>query len=154
MDNATMISLGKVGAFAAMTISAIGSGFGAGAAASSAVGAWKKCYLQKRPAPFQLAVFVGAPLTQTIYGFILLTLASKSAEANPGAWAFLLGLGLLSGLAMGISAWMQGVAAAGCCDAFAEANEGFTNNLMVLGIIETVALLTMVFSILALPKAA
>ncbi|MBN1296996.1 V-type ATP synthase subunit K, partial [bacterium] len=51
------------------------------------------------------------------------------------------------GLAMGVSAWMQGRAAAGACDSFAETGKGFTNDLMVLGIIETTALFVMAFLI-------
>ena len=45
------------GGFAAMALSAIGSAYGAGRACSSAIGAWKKCYAQNKPAPFQLLVF-------------------------------------------------------------------------------------------------
>ena len=48
---------------------------------------------------------------------------------------------------MGVSAWMQGKAAAGSCDAFAETEKGFTNYLMALGIIETVAIFIMAFAI-------
>jgi len=35
------------------------------------IGAWKKCFAQNKNAPFILTVFVGAPLSQTIYGMIL-----------------------------------------------------------------------------------
>jgi V/A-type H+-transporting ATPase subunit K len=44
----------------------------------------------------------------------------------------------------------MGMIAAKCCDAFADTNKGFTNNLMILGIIETVALFVMVFGIVLL----
>lgn len=37
----------------------------------AAIGAWKRAYLQNKAAPFSLVAFVGAPLTQTIYGMIL-----------------------------------------------------------------------------------
>ena len=68
-------------ATAAIGFSAIGSAYGAGAAACSAVGAWKKCYMQNKPAPFQLLIFAGAPLSQTIYGMILMFIIM-------GTWAF------------------------------------------------------------------
>ena len=51
---------------------------------------------------------------------------------------------------LGFSAWYMGMIAAKCCDAFADTNKGFTNNLMILGIIETVALFVMVFGIVLL----
>ena len=45
---------------------------GIGAAGQAAIGAWKRCYMNNKPAPFILTVFAGAPLTQTIYGFLLM----------------------------------------------------------------------------------
>jgi len=148
-------ALALTGGISAMSLAAFGSALGTGAAGASAIGAWKKCYVQKKPAPFQLAVFVGAPLSQTIYGLILMLIIQQQAAGMVGAEAtlpqwrsifFLVG-GLVAGLAMGASAWMQGRAGAGACDSFAETGEGFTNNLLVLGVIETVALFAMVFMI-------
>ena len=52
------------GAVACLGLSATGSAFGTGFAASSAVGAWKKCYAANKPAPFILLGLVGAPITQ------------------------------------------------------------------------------------------
>ena len=49
-----------------MGIAAIGSAIGIGIAGQSAIGAWKKCYMSNKAAPFILTVFAGAPLTQTI----------------------------------------------------------------------------------------
>ncbi len=134
------------GAFAAISLAALGSALGTGAAGSAAVGAWKKCYAQNKPAPFQLAVFAGAPLSQTIYGMIIMFLALKSFQ-DPNQWPFYLIIGTISGIAMGASAWMQGKAAAGSCDALADTGKGFTNYLMALGIIETVAIFVMAFGI-------
>jgi V/A-type H+-transporting ATPase subunit K len=51
---------------------------------------------------------------------------------------------------MGVSAWYQGKAGAGACDSFAETGKGFANNLTVLGVVETVAIFAMVFSLLIL----
>lgn len=72
MDAMTMAALGKIGGAAALTLAAVGSGMGAGTAGMAAVGAWKKCYVQDKPAPFLLLIFIGAPLSQTIYGMILM----------------------------------------------------------------------------------
>ena len=152
MDATLMTSLSMAGAYAAVAFAAMGSGLGAGAAGTAAVGAWKKCYAANRPAPIQLAVFAGAPLTQTIYGMILMFLINGKVR-NPALaaqWPLFMLIGIAGGIAMGISAWKQGVAGAGACDAFSETGKGFTNYLMALGIIETVAIFTMAFAIILL----
>jgi V/A-type H+-transporting ATPase subunit K len=137
------MNFGLIGIGAALAFAAIGSALGAGSAGMAAVGAWKKCFVQNKPAPFMLVAFVGAPLTQTIYGFILMnTLASAAEGTDP---ALLLGAGVLGGIAMGFSAWFQGKAGAVASDALAETGKGFGNYLMVLGLVETVALFVMVF---------
>ena len=57
----------------------------------------------------------------------------------------LLAAGIFGWLAMGSSAMMQGKAGASAADALAETGKGFTNYIMVVGLIETVALFAMVF---------
>ena len=140
-------SLGKLGGASALAFSAIGSAMGTGAAGQAAVGAWKKCYAQNKMAPFMLVAFIGAPLTQTIYGMIVMNTIVKAATAESVAmYHNLLVGGLVEGIAMGMSAWMQGKAAAGASDALAETGKGFVNYLMALGMIETVALFVMAFA--------
>ena len=146
--------LGIAGAVMALALSAVGSALGTGIAGSAAVGAWKKCYALGKPAPFLLLSFVGAPLTQTLYGMILMfvivaRVTSKTAETTASGLGLLL-LGLFAGLAIGASAWLQGKAAAASADAQAETGQGFTNYLAVLGIVETVAIFVMVFALIAI----
>ncbi len=132
-----------IGIGATMALSAVGSGIGAGVAGMAAIGAWKKCFALNKPAPFMLVAFVGAPLTQTVYGFILMNaLRAAIGKLDPG---LILGIGIFGGLAMGVSAWYQGKAGACAADAFAETGKGFGNYIMVIGLIETVALFIMVF---------
>ena len=135
---------GLVGIGGAIAFAAIGSAVGTGTAGMAAVGAWKKCFVQNRPAPFILVAVVGFPLSQTIYGYLLM---NRLAEAfNLGADAgYLLGAGILGGVAIGMSAWYQGRAAAAASDAMGETGKGTGNYIFVLGIIETVALFVMVF---------
>jgi V/A-type H+-transporting ATPase subunit K len=137
-------SLGKIGAAAALALAAVGSALGTGAAGCAAVGAWKKCYAQSKAAPFILIAFVGAPLSQTIYGMILMRNIARAAETQ-ASFPALIAAGVLGGIAMGVSAWMQGRAGAGASDALADTGQGFGNYLMALGVIETVALFVMVF---------
>ena len=73
-------------------------------------------------------------------------------EALRRNFAEFLLVGVIGGIAMGISAVWQGIAGAAACDAFAENGKGFTNQLMVLGIVETVAIFVMAFAIVLLGK--
>lgn len=143
------LSLGVFSAVLALSIAAIGSVLGTGTAGAAAIGAWKKCYAQNKPAPFMLLTFVGMPISQTIYGMILMFYMVGRAEAGM-PWQSLASVGGVAGLAIGMSAWLQGRAGAGAADAQAETGEGFTNYLAALGIIETVAIFTMVFAMIAL----
>jgi V/A-type H+-transporting ATPase subunit K len=143
------MNIGLIGMAAALGLSALGSGLGTGAAALAAVGGWKKCYTEGKPAPFIMVAFSGAPLTQTIYGFLLMNFISAAALAGKDP-AMLFGAGVFGGLAIGLSAWMQGKAAAAASDALAETGKGTANYFIVIGIIETVALFTLVFLLLLL----
>ncbi|MFA5069264.1 MAG: V-type ATP synthase subunit K [Candidatus Omnitrophota bacterium] len=135
-----------------LALAAVGSALGTGAAGMAAIGAWKKAYAQNKLAPFILIAFVGAPLSQTIYGFILKN-QIQSAGLPAESYMFQILLGAAAGLALGCSAWMQGKAGACASDALAETGKGFGNYIMVLGVIETVALFVMVFTMTALPRA-
>lgn len=148
MDTNLLVQFKDLGIAAALAFAAMGSAMGAGAAGMAAVGSWKKCFAQNKNAPFILTVFVGAPLSQTIYGMIVMNALLGLAKEDQYMW----GAGILCGIAMGLSAWMQGKAGAAASDAMAETGKGFGNYLMVLGIIETVALFVMVFTLMAAGK--
>ena len=128
------MNLGMLGAGVVMGLAAIGSAFGIGIAGQGAIGAWKRCYVNNKPAPFILTVFAGAPLTRSIL----------NSGKNP---LFLLGLGVAAGLAMGASAVAQGQAGAAGSDALGETGKGFASYIMVVGLCETVALFVMAFGI-------
>ena len=140
------MDLGILATALCMGIAAIGSVIGIGIAGQASIGAWKKCYMVNKVAPFILTVFAGAPLTQTIYGFLLMQ-QMKSSSADP---AFLLGLGVSAGVAMALSAIAQGKAGASGADALAETGKGFSQYITVVGLCETVALFALVFSMVAL----
>ncbi len=144
----TQEMLGAFGYVAALTLPAIGSLLGTNAAGMAALGAWKKCFLENRPAPFLLVAFVGAPLSQTIYGLILMNAVRAAPEGVAPLTRFT--IGLCGGLILGASAWVQGRAGALAADAHAASGKGFGNFIIVIGVIETVALMTMVFFMTAL----
>ncbi|MGI5923126.1 MAG: V-type ATP synthase subunit K [Lentisphaerae bacterium] len=149
MLTSTQIALQQIGAFCAIGFAALGSTYGCGVAAASAIGAWKKCYLQGKMAPFQLSILAGVAMSQTIYGLILM-LIINGKTSDPTCWPTCLAIGLFAGILLGISSVFQGRAAAGACDAFAETGQGFVNYLIALGVIETIAIFVMAFAILLL----
>lgn len=136
------MNLGMIGVACIMGISAIGSAIGAGIAGQAAIGAWKRNYLANKPASFLLMAFAAAPLTQTIYGFILMG-AMKSSAADD---LIKLGIGFASGIAICMSAIAQGKASAASCDAYGETGKGFAQYITIVGLCETVALFVMAFT--------
>ena len=76
------MDIGFIGVAAAFALAAIGSALGVGAAGQSAVGAWKRCYAENKPAPFVFIIYISAPITQTFYGYILMGTIRDTA-ANP-----------------------------------------------------------------------
>lgn len=150
MDPVLMAALGRAGGATVLGLAALGSALGTGVAGMAAVGAWKRAYAQNKAAPFILITFVGAPLSQTIYGMILMNsvvrgVSGALASQTTVAWPAMLGLGLFGGLAMGASAFMQGRVGAAASDALGETGQGFGNYLMAIGVVETVAIFVLVF---------
>ena len=146
MDVELVKALAKAGGYAAVALAAVGSATGAGIAGQAAIAAWKRCYAQNKPAPFLLVAMAGAPLSQTIYGMILMMLLN----GGNGNGIFYMLMGICAGFGLMASAIFQGKAAAAGCDAFGETGKGFTNYLTVVGIVETVALFVLVFGIIVL----
>lgn len=147
MEPTGMIAQFKdLGAILVLTLAAVGSGWGAGVAGMAAIGAWKKNFTQNKPAAFMLVVFVAAPLTQTVYGMIVMRRLMEIANKGFFLWS----IGAFAGLAIGLSALWQGKCAAVACDAMGETGKGFGNYLVVLGMTETVALLVMAFTLMLL----
>lgn len=139
-----------IGMACALGLSAVGSAFGAGYAAMASVGAWKKCYANGKPASFLMVAFSGAPLTQTIYGFLLMNFITSAFENGTATPMLCMAVGIFAGLAIGLSAFFQGKVAAASADALGETGKGAANYFIVIGIVETVALFTLVFSLLLL----
>ena len=146
MDAQLTKDLATVGCYAAIGFSAVGSVLGSCIAGSAAIGAWKKCYLQNKPAQFLMLTFAGAPLAQTIYGLILMIVMKGKLDSQPGVVIML--AGVFAGLVIGFSALYQGKCGASACDAYGETGKGFANYLMIIGIIETVAIFAMVAGLL------
>jgi len=148
MDTNLLTQFKDLGIASSLAFAAMGSALGAGQAGMATIGAWKKSFAQNKMATFIMLAFVGAPLTQTIYGMIVMNALIDLAQKGQYMW----GIGIFSGIATGLSALYQGKAGASAADAMGETGKGFGNYLMVLGIIETVAIFVMVFSLMAIGK--
>ena len=146
MEQGLVMQFKDLGAILVLALSAVGSGCGAGVAGMAAIGAWKKNFAQNKAASFMLVVFVAAPLTQTVYGMIVMRQLMELVNKGQFLW----GIGAFSGLAIGLSAYWQGKCAACACDAMGETEKGFGYYLVVLGMTETVALLVMAFTLMLL----
>jgi len=141
--------IGELGIRGSFGLSVIGAFAGALVVGSATIGAWKKCIMQNKPASFILVAFAGQPLTNIIYGFI--TMNSLHTHAYSGgnlSEIQLLFLGLFAGIGIGGAAYVQCYNGACASEAYAETGQGFGNYMMVIGICETIALFTMVFTIL------
>jgi len=150
MESNVLMQFKDLGLGMVLALAAFGSAAGAGTAGMAAIGAWKKNFSQNKAASFMLVAFVGAPLTQTIYGMIVMNKMYELAAKGQYLW----GVGAFAGAAIGLSAYWQGKCAASACDAMGETNKGFGNYIVVLGMTETVALFVMAFILGMLGKLA
>ena len=148
---------GQLGLAMALGMGAVGSALGIGAAGRAAAGAWAKEAKAGKPLNFSYIILVGMPLSQTIYGFILMLVGMSGRvydpnilQANSGA---LLSIGIAGGLAELFSAWMQGLIGASACRALSEGEgKGLAFMIIAMGIVETVGLFGFVFLLLVMPK--
>ncbi len=148
--------LGQLSLALALGLGALGSAIGIGAAGRAAAGAWAKEAKAGKPLSFAYIILTGMPLTQTIYGFILmLTLRGKvyDPEILARSAGALLTIGIAGGLAELFSAWMQGLIGAAGCRALSEGEgKGLVFIIIAMGIAETVGLFGFAFLLLVMPR--
>ncbi len=141
--------VGLIGYGLVLGLGAVGSALGTAAAGQSASGCWEKEGRLDRPLKFTYLIFVSAPLTQTLYAFIIMNALKNAAElsALDGMQALvILGVGLGGGLAELFSAWGQGKVSAAACRALCNNDgKGFAFMLIAIGIVETTGLFAMIF---------
>jgi len=153
--------LGQLGFALPLGLGAIGSALGIGAAGSAAAGAWAKEAREGKGLNFKYIVLTGMPLSQTIYGFVLMIALLKGAlygedpAVNPAVDAgALFSIGLACGLGELFSAWMQGViGAAGIRSMVEGEGKPFIFSIIAMGIAETVGLFSCFFMFLMLRTA-
>ena len=138
--------LGLMGAGLAMGLSALGAAIAMGIAGSATIGAWKRCYKSNRPVPMTLLAFVGFPLTEVFYGYILMSQMLNPAIAVAANNGLLLSMGVGAGVTIGAVAVAEGYVGAAAADALSDTGKGFASYIAVVGVVETVALFAMVLS--------
>ena len=134
----------------------IGSALGINAAGHAAAGAWAREGREGKRPSFTYIIMVAAPLSQTIYGALLMLIGLRSPVYAAGAAAMnagaLLSISLTGATAEFISAWIQGKIGASYIRALHEnGGQGLAFMIVALGIIETVGLFSFVFLLMALP---
>jgi len=147
---------GQLGLALPLGLGALGSALGIGAAGRAAAGAWAKEAKAGKPLNFSYIILTGMPLSQTIYGFILMLVGLHGSVYNPEILSANAGalftIGLAGGLAEMFSAWTQGLIGAAGCRALSEGEgKGLVFIIIAMGIVETVGLFGFVFLLLVLP---
>jgi V/A-type H+-transporting ATPase subunit K len=140
---------GALGAGLVLGISGLGVAIGMGIAGTAAVGAAKRCYKANKPVPMMMLAFIGFPLTEVIYGFIIMG-AMMGVTITPENSGTLLGFGLGAGVTMAMVGIAEGWVGAAACDSLSDTGKGVGFYVPVLGVIETVALFVMVFTMMNL----
>lgn len=133
-----------VGPAFALALSAIGSSIGCGIAGMASHAVMSRVEEGH-------GKFIGmsaAPSSQTIYGFILMLLMSRAIQAGTLPPLSALGIGFASGMAIMISAIFQGMACATGIQASAKQPAIFGKCFAAIGILESFALFTFVFTLL------
>jgi len=137
----------------ALGIAGVGSAIGTGIAAMGAMGLWKQSIKDKKKLPALALAMVGMPLSQVIYGMIFMN-SLIGADLNPDSYMNQMIFALFVGIAIAASAIMQGRAGAAACSNLAvDDKQGAGMYIAAMGVIETVALLAMVFGMGGIPGA-
>lgn len=145
------MSLGLV-----LALSALGSALGIGIVGQAAAAAWSKEARAGRPLSFAYVILIGLPLSQTVYGAILMLIGLNErvydAEVMGRAAGALFGIALAGGVAELASAWVQGRIGAAAVRALSEGGgQGLAFMIIAMGIAETVGLFAFVFLLMVLP---
>jgi V/A-type H+-transporting ATPase subunit K len=148
--------LGQLSLGLVLGLSAFGSALGIGAVGQAAAGAWSGEARAGKPLSFTYVILIGLPLSQTIYGAVLMLIGLRARVYDPTVLGMsagaLLGISLAGGIAELASAWVQGRIGAAACRALYEGDgQGLAFMIIAMGIAETVGLFAFVFLLMVLP---
>jgi V/A-type H+-transporting ATPase subunit K len=146
MQEFIILTLEWAGMFAPMALAAIGSILGCARAGQTACGAM----LEVEGGYGRLVGASALPSSQTIYGIVVMygLLRDVTVEAAPG----LLGIGVLSGVALMMSAIKQGACCASAINASKSKPEVFGLALAPAAIVEGFAVFVFVFGLVVIGR--
>lgn len=142
MDNLNLLTLGWLGVFAPLALGSIGSMIGCSRGGQAAIGA----LLDTETGHGKYIGLSAMPSSQSIYGIIVsLTLGGLGVSAETAGALF--GIGVLTGIALLISAVQQGNAVAAAINSAKNKPEIFGISVAPAGIVEGFAVFVFVFAI-------
>ncbi len=149
--------LGEASTVMSLGMAALGSAVGIGIAGQAAAGAWAKEARAGRNLSFAYIILVGMPISQTLYAMIVMVNMRgvfQNVEVSVTDAGLLTGIGLATGLAEMLSAWMQALVGAAGIRALSEGEgKGLAFIIITMGIVETVGIFAMVFLLGMIPSA-
>lgn len=147
--------LGEGASVLCLGLAALGSSLGIGFAGQAAAGAWAKEARAGRNLSFTYIILVGMPISQTLYAMIVMNNMRgvfANAEVTVADAGLLFGVGIATGIAEMLSAWMQGLIGAAGIRALSEGEgKGLAFIIIAMGIVETVGIFGMVFLLGMIP---
>jgi len=147
--------LGEAGSVLCLGMAGLGSAIGIGIAGQAAAGAWAKEARAGRNLSFTYIILVGMPISQTLYAFIVMNRMRgvfDSPELAVQEAGLLMGIGIATGLAEMLSAWMQGMVGGAGIRALSDGEgKGLAFIIIAMGIVETVGIFAMVFLFIMIP---
>lgn len=147
--------LGQGASVLCLGMAALGSSLGIGLAGQAAAGAWAKEARAGRNLSFTYIILVGMPISQTLYAMIVMNNMRgvfANVDVSVADAGLLFGVGLATGLAEMLSAWMQGMIGAAGIRALSEGEgKGLAFIIIAMGIVETVGIFGMVFVLGMIP---
>lgn len=132
----------------AVGLGAIGSAMGILEASRAACGAWAKESKEGKPINTTYVILAVMPVSQTIYAILAGYVAWKNYCNIPGNGPLLLGAALSIGIAEFISAYSQGLIGAAGIRSLSEGSKGFVQIIILMGTVEFVGLLGLIFAFL------
>jgi V/A-type H+-transporting ATPase subunit K len=149
--------LGESGSVMCLGMAGLGSAVGIGIAGQAAAGAWAKEARAGRNLSFTYIILVGMPISQTLYAMIVMVNMRgvfDNLEVAIADSGLLMGVGMATGLAEMLSAWMQGMIGAAGIRALSDSEgKGLAFIIIAMGIVETVGIFAMVFLLGMIPSA-
>ncbi|MFZ2957314.1 MAG: hypothetical protein WA705_10530 [Candidatus Ozemobacteraceae bacterium] len=146
--------LGKMAGGLVLGLGGIGSCMGILAAGTAAAAAWANEGKAGKNPSFQYILMIAAPISQTLYSFILM-LAMRDIASTPANTMLMFGVAIGCGAIELSSAYCQGlIGAAGVRCLNENGGKGFAFLIIALGIIETVGIFGLAFGSILLKSAA